>query len=155
MTHRRIQTQTGSGQNDGQGDVPQRCRPLDVDEHPVGDVWDVSQRHSHQQHTWNTAGRNTVDVETILCFNSYAKQDTALPVAFGVCWLPEILRITAGIVEKLTVLIHSFIHSLHLFVSEGHRFTDTDKIVLSSLYNTLQNVNWGYFEGDAVQTFHQ
>lgn len=39
---RGIQTETCSGQDDGQGDVPQRGGPSVVDVHPSGHDWDVS-----------------------------------------------------------------------------------------------------------------
>lgn len=39
---RGIQTETCSGQDDGQGDVPQRGGPSVADVHPFGHDWDVS-----------------------------------------------------------------------------------------------------------------
>lgn len=48
---RGIQAETCSGQDDGQGDVPQRGRPPVVDVDPFSHHWDVPQQETHQQHT--------------------------------------------------------------------------------------------------------
>lgn len=71
---RGIQTETRSGQDDGQGDVPQRSGPFVADVHPVGDDWDVSEQEAHQQHTCKAAEgvrgshADTVAMATSRCF---------------------------------------------------------------------------------------
>lgn len=52
LWYRGVQAQSGSGQDDGQGDVPQGGRPVGVDEDGVGDVGDVTQQEPGQQHPW-------------------------------------------------------------------------------------------------------
>lgn len=52
--HRWVEAQASSGQDDRQCDVPQRRRPVCVDENGVGDQRNVTQQQTGQQHPYGT-----------------------------------------------------------------------------------------------------
>lgn len=108
QTYRGIQPETSSGQNDSQSNVPEWCRPSEVDDDAVCYYWDVPQQEAHQEHTyspetvweerssfpsWNT-GCSSVLYWLLYSYRARVKPTCCFLNFYCSHWIPETERLS-------------------------------------------------------------